>query len=243
MAYFTSKGYLHRDLAARNVLVTETMPTRHKVAKVADFGLCRHLDKDVYTTKGGRLPIKWMAIEALEHGDFSVKSDVWSFAVMLWEAYSYGRTPLANIEPRDVLPYLTEGNRLLKPDECPDEVFASMRDCWLADRDRRPTFEELRTRLYSLVDQNNSYYDVTTLQPASPTNSLNYVIPAQSPSSSSASPRSPAAVYQNTVARFSLESTRTESECPSSADMPPCTPAPDLTGYAITADLENTTKV
>ncbi len=76
-----SKGYLHRDVAARNILITEF--GGRKVAKVADFGLCRYMDHDVYTTRGGRLPIKWMSIEALATGDFSVKSDVLVLLVSL----------------------------------------------------------------------------------------------------------------------------------------------------------------
>jgi serine/threonine protein kinase len=86
-----SKGYLHRDVAARNILITQVVGSR-KVAKVADFGLCRHMDKDVYTTRGGRLPIKWMSVEALATGDFSVKSDVFvDFSV-----FSIGRGVLAD---------------------------------------------------------------------------------------------------------------------------------------------------
>lgn len=96
-----------------------------------------HSFRDVYTTRGGRLPIKWMALEALRDGEFSMKTDVcvffkvgkkyehncsWSFGVVLWEMYTMGRTPLANIEPRLVLEHLDEGNRLSMPEQCPDEV-------------------------------------------------------------------------------------------------------------------------
>jgi hypothetical protein len=46
----------------------------------------------------------------------------WSYGVTLWEMYTFGRGPLSHLEPRDVLPFLKENNRMEKPDECPDEM-------------------------------------------------------------------------------------------------------------------------
>ena len=78
--YLSSKGCIHRDIAARNVLVTAG-----KVAKVSDFGLCRLPDESTYTTRGGRLPIRWMAPESLARAIYSTKSDVF---VHLQSVYS-----------------------------------------------------------------------------------------------------------------------------------------------------------
>ena len=64
---------MHRDLAARNVLVTES-----GTAKIADFGLARDVrDKDYYRqATDGRLPVKWMAPEALLERLYTSQSDV-----------------------------------------------------------------------------------------------------------------------------------------------------------------------
>ncbi|KAH7702116.1 Protein F09A5.2, partial [Aphelenchoides avenae] len=76
--YRSSKGYIHRDLAARNVLLTSEM-----VAKIADFGLCRYSDEQLYTMQNDtKLPVKWCAPEALSKVQFSTQSDVYVCEVL-----------------------------------------------------------------------------------------------------------------------------------------------------------------
>lgn len=43
--------------------------------------------------QGGKWPIKWYAPESYNYGNFSHKSDVWSFGVTIWEMYSFGEVP------------------------------------------------------------------------------------------------------------------------------------------------------
>ena len=89
MAYLESQNYIHRDLAARNVLVGE-----NNIVKIADFGLARLIKEDEYEARvGARFPIKWTAPEAANYSKFSIKSDVWSFGILLTELVTYGRIP------------------------------------------------------------------------------------------------------------------------------------------------------
>ena len=89
MAYLEGQNYIHRDLAARKVLVGE-----NNNVKIADFGLARLIKEDEYEARvGARFPIKWTAPEAANYSKFSIKSDVWSFGILLTELVTYGRIP------------------------------------------------------------------------------------------------------------------------------------------------------
>ena len=71
-SFLSGKGFIHRDLAARNILLGEG-----KVVKISDFGLMRHIHGDIYKIKKGKkLPVKWMAPEALFNSEYTTKSDV-----------------------------------------------------------------------------------------------------------------------------------------------------------------------
>ncbi len=98
MAFLESHGFVHRDLAARNVLVGDGL-----VVKIADFGLSRVLVEDIYEAhEGARFPIKWTAPEACLENKFSIKSDVWSFGILLTEITTYGRIPYPGMNNAEV---------------------------------------------------------------------------------------------------------------------------------------------
>ena len=89
MAFLESHGFVHRDLAARNVLVSDSL-----VVKIADFGLSRVLVEDIYEAhEGATFPIKWTAPEACSEHKFTIKSDVWSFGILLYEITTFGKIP------------------------------------------------------------------------------------------------------------------------------------------------------
>ena len=90
MEFLGERHIYHGDLAARNILLTNEL-----VAKVADFGLSRRLYQSLYSSLGDgmRLPIKWLALEVLMHGKASIKSDIWSYGVLVWEIFELGGEP------------------------------------------------------------------------------------------------------------------------------------------------------
>ncbi|KAM3842506.1 tyrosine-protein kinase CSK-like [Diretmus argenteus] len=142
MEYLEENNFVHRDLAARNVLVSED-----NIAKVSDFGLTKEASSTQDTAK---LPVKWTSPEALREKKFSTKSDVWSYGILLWEIYSFGRVPYPRIALKDVVPRVEKGYKMESPDGCPEVVYNLMKECWILDAVDRPSFHMLKEKLHHI---------------------------------------------------------------------------------------------
>uniref|UniRef100_A0A3Q3X1U7 Tyrosine-protein kinase n=1 Tax=Mola mola TaxID=94237 RepID=A0A3Q3X1U7_MOLML len=153
MKYLEEHNFVHRDLAARNVLLV----TQH-YAKISDFGLSKAVaeEQNYYKAKAhGKWPVKWYAPECINYFKFSSKSDVWSFGVFMWEAYSYGQKPYKGMKGNDVLLMIESGNRMDAPVNCPPEMYDLMKTCWTYKADERPAFAVVEPRLREY------YYDIS----------------------------------------------------------------------------------
>ena len=160
MAYLEEQNYIHRDLAARNILVGD-----HMICKVADFGLARVIDEDVYEAHtGAKFPIKWTAPEAALYNRFTIKSDVWSFGIVIYEVITYGRFPYPGMTNAQVLEALQQGYRMPRPMGCPDKLYDVTLDCWKEEPASRPTFETLQWQLeeFFTTDENGGYREPET---------------------------------------------------------------------------------
>lgn len=160
MAYLEAQNFIHRDLAARNVLVAE-----NNICKVADFGLARIMENEnEYTAReGAKFPIKWTSPEAAMHNRFSVKSDVWSFGILLTELVTYGRIPYAGMMNAEVLQKVERGYRMPNPPGCPDGLYDMMLDCWKNLPEERPTFESLQYRLEDFFVNTENYTEASNV--------------------------------------------------------------------------------
>lgn len=116
MEYLASKNYVHRDLAARNILVN-----RRLVCKIGDFGLSRQTvlmnetSSCCYVTRGGKIPVRWTAPEAMLLRKFTTSSDIWSFGIVMWEVLAFGTRPYWDWSNSDVLRLVDCGYRLPPP--------------------------------------------------------------------------------------------------------------------------------
>ncbi|XP_049824323.1 ephrin type-A receptor 4 isoform X2 [Aethina tumida] len=172
MQYLSEMNYVHRDLAARNVLVNTQL-----VCKIADFGLSREIEsatEGAYTTRGGKIPVRWTAPEAIAFRKFTSASDVWSMGIVCWEVMSYGERPYWNWSNQDVIKSIEKGYRLPAPMDCPEAIYQLMLDCWQKERTHRPTFQSIVKTLDKLIRvpdtlrkiaQNRSRYLYTAKNP------------------------------------------------------------------------------
>ncbi|XP_070112733.1 protein-tyrosine kinase 2-beta isoform X4 [Equus caballus] len=157
MAYLESINCVHRDIAVRNILVASA-----NCVKLGDFGLSRYIEEEeYYKASVTRLPIKWMAPESINFRRFTTASDVWMFAVCMWEILSFGKQPFFWLENKDVIGVLEKGDRLPKPDLCPPILYTLMTRCWDYDPSERPRFTEL---VCSLSDVYQMEKDIDTEQ-------------------------------------------------------------------------------
>ncbi|XP_068918044.1 discoidin domain-containing receptor 2 [Tenebrio molitor] len=148
MKYLESLRYVHKDLAARNCLVGR----RYEI-KVSDLGSYRRMYTSDYCqiAESRPLPVRWMAWESVLLGKFSSKSDVWSFAVLLWEIMTYAREqPFEELSDDKVIENVThfyqdDGKHVLlsTPINCPKEIFDLMCECWQRNESDRPNFREI----------------------------------------------------------------------------------------------------
>ncbi|XP_077101023.1 activated CDC42 kinase 1 isoform X2 [Siphateles boraxobius] len=143
MAYLESRRFIHRDLAARNILLAS-----NDLIKIGDFGLMRALPKndDHYVMQEHhKVPFAWCAPESLKTRTFSHASDTWMFGVTLWEMFTHGQEPWVGLNGSQILHKIDkEGERLIKPEDCPQDIYNVMLQSWSPKPEDRPTFVSLR---------------------------------------------------------------------------------------------------
>ncbi|KAK1890246.1 Tyrosine-protein kinase Tec [Dissostichus eleginoides] len=139
MEHLEANGFIHRDLASRNCLVNDSL-----VVKVSDFGMARYVLDDQYTSSSGtKFPVKWSPPEVFNFCKYSSKSDVWSFAVLMWEVFTEGRMPFEQSQNHEVVTLVTKGHRLYRPKMATPAIYDIMQLCWHERPEGRPSFAQL----------------------------------------------------------------------------------------------------
>ncbi|XP_003217573.2 inactive tyrosine-protein kinase 7 isoform X1 [Anolis carolinensis] len=144
MEHLSNNRFIHKDLAARNCLVSA-----QRQVKVSSLSL----SKDVYNSEYYHyhqtwIPLRWMPPEAALEDEFSTKSDVWSFGVVMWEIFTLGEMPYSKLADEEVLAGLQSGKmKLPHPEGCPSKLYKLMQRCWSASPKDRPSFSEIANML------------------------------------------------------------------------------------------------
>nr|KAF6399397.1 neurotrophic receptor tyrosine kinase 3 [Molossus molossus] len=106
------------------------------------------------------LPIRWMPPESIMYRKFTTESDVWSFGVILWEIFTYGKQPWFQLSNTEVIECITQGRVLERPRVCPKEVYDIMLGCWQREPQQRLNIKEIYKILHALGKATPIYLDI-----------------------------------------------------------------------------------
>lgn len=140
MEYLSNHRFIHKDLAARNCLVRSTLDI--KISNPS-------LSKDTYSCEycryhGNQLPIRWMPAEAIFDDEFSTKSDVWSFAVLVWEIFNQAELPFQDLIDDAFLKAMKAKElNWAVAENCPELLLNLLNTCWSDSAKERPSFSEV----------------------------------------------------------------------------------------------------
>jgi serine/threonine protein kinase len=142
--------FIHRDLKTSNLLVDENMRV-----KICDFGLStvkpqRHqMLKDQTTAKGTPL---FMAPEVMMFREFNESSDVYSFAIVLWEILTR-QEPFSQFRALDEFrqAVCVRHERPIIPPDTLDSLKRLIERCWDKEPARRPSFREIVVALEHII--------------------------------------------------------------------------------------------
>uniref|UniRef100_A0A672L2H7 Inactive tyrosine-protein kinase 7 n=1 Tax=Sinocyclocheilus grahami TaxID=75366 RepID=A0A672L2H7_SINGR len=150
MEHLSNQRFVHKDLAARNCLISSK-----RQIKVSALGLSKDVyNSEYYHYRQSWIPLRWLPSEAVFEDDFSTKTDVWSFGVLMWEVFSFGELPYAELTEDKVLEALQEGKLKLSPPQgCPSRVFKLMVRCWAASPKDRLSFSDISAALSDLSSE------------------------------------------------------------------------------------------
>eukprot|EP01119_Soliformovum_irregulare_P019947 TRINITY_DN6405_c2_g1_i1.p1 TRINITY_DN6405_c2_g1~~TRINITY_DN6405_c2_g1_i1.p1 ORF type:complete len:333 (-),score=122.89 TRINITY_DN6405_c2_g1_i1:20-931(-) len=141
LVHLHSLKILHKNLSLENLFISEKKNSTCNV-KLGNFGnvSCRVKESQ----------IRWMSMETMQFGEFTRKTDVWNFAVLIWEIFSMGKMPHGDMASRDVVKYVESGGRLEVLANVPKEMNEMLMRCWEEDPDKRPCMRDVQIQLEAL---------------------------------------------------------------------------------------------
>ncbi|KAK6012587.1 protein tyrosine kinase [Ostertagia ostertagi] len=126
LSYLAQSNCIHRDIAARNCKLNNSLQV-----KISGFTLCAHLGekRDSPTMQ---IAVKWQAPEVLNDRKYTLKSDVWSFGILMWEVYTDAAEPYPGMSPS-----------VVKQVDCPQLLAKIMASCWDSYPPKRPCMQAI----------------------------------------------------------------------------------------------------
>ncbi|XP_075581917.1 tyrosine-protein kinase STYK1 [Pelecanus crispus] len=150
LAYLEQKKLFHGDIAARNVLLHHNF-----TAKLCGLGLAYETHTYGANSVTQIVPVKWQAPEQLLKKPPTIKADIWSFGILLYEMITLGAPPYPEVPPSDILSYLQRRNIMKQPSSCQQAMYAIMKSCWQWNAANRPSPADLIQSLQTAKKTSN----------------------------------------------------------------------------------------
>eukprot|EP00037_Helgoeca_nana_P001189 m.25606 g.25606 ORF g.25606 m.25606 type:complete len:628 (+) comp11534_c0_seq1:137-2020(+) len=150
MLYLASKQFIHRDMRCRNCAVS-LGDNGETAVKIVDFGMSSLLvNADDYSIGDNPVDhgIRWMAPESMRSLRFTLRSDVWSFGMVLYEIFTYGGVPFQGIPESGLRAHVLGKHTPKVPKSCTSKIVGRLMEAtWALDAKRRPDAFEITTKL------------------------------------------------------------------------------------------------
>lgn len=90
------------------------------------------------------IPARWLPAEAVFDDDYSAKSDIYSFACLVWELFAQGELPFVEMTDEQVLERLEKRELVWQAHAAAVPELAKLQsDCWAISPRDRPVFKQV----------------------------------------------------------------------------------------------------
>ncbi|XP_034996770.2 tyrosine-protein kinase STYK1 isoform X1 [Zootoca vivipara] len=148
--FLQGKKLFHGDVAARNVLIGDAF-----TVKLCRLGLAYRSHTCGPSSIAQTVPLKWQAPERLLKKPPNIKSDIWSFGILLYEMITLGAPPFPEVPPSEILQHLQRQHTMKRPSSCQPAMYSIMEACWHWTPTDRPSPTELIRRLQTGIKTSN----------------------------------------------------------------------------------------
>jgi len=161
MEHLSSLHYIHKDIAAHNIIVSHNLNVKLSNLKIVN-GV--H-SANYFLIHNKMLPIRWLPPESITYNKFSFETDIYSFGVLLWEAFSGATQPYVGFTHPEVIQMIRSRQLLECPGACPPRIYSLMMECWHETPSKRPTAKDVNQKMRAWY-LDNSYAVSTTTGPS-----------------------------------------------------------------------------
>jgi len=149
MEYLHANDIVHGDLMARNILLDEELRPH-----ICDFGFSKCRAVVDHHSKLKRLDsLRWTANEVHTSFVYTKKSDVYSFAMLCYELFTWGKVPFQNLSEKFLSEAVISGKRPEYPEDCPGAIWKLMGRMWDGNPENRPDFSDITVYLKDFKSQ------------------------------------------------------------------------------------------